>query len=166
MKSELAKSDQHAAGSLQVGWREWVVLPELQVPAIKAKIDTGARTSALHAFDIKRVGGQVEFSVQPIQRNRLLSVRCSAPLSDIRTITDSGGHSEERYVVTTLLQIGSLEKTIELTLTERHDMLFRMLIGRTALMPQCLVDPAGSYLCGKLSPRLLYTQLGKKGANK
>jgi len=150
-----------AAGSLRVGWREWVVLPELHVPAIKAKIDTGARTSALHAYDIERNGNQVEFSVQPVQRNSL-NLRCSAPLTDIRTITDSGGHSEERYVVTTLLQIGSLKKPIELTLTERHDMLFRMLIGRTALMPQCLVDPAGSYLCGKLSPRLLYTQLSKK----
>ena len=166
MKTDSEQFDQRTAGSLQVGWREWVVLPELQVPAIKAKIDTGARTSALHAFGIERIGDQVEFSVQPIQRNNLLSVRCSAPLSDIRTITDSGGHSEERYVVTTRLQIGSLMKTIELTLTERHDMLFRMLIGRTALMPQCLVDPSGSYLCGKLSPRLLYTQLGKKGASK
>ena len=158
-------SDDVPAGSLHVGWREWVVLPDLQVPAIKAKIDTGARTSALHAYGIERVGEHVEFSVQPIQRNRLLSVRCSAPLADIRTVTNSGGHSEERYVVTTLLQMGPVKKTIELTLTERHDMLFRMLIGRTALMPECLVDPSGSYLCGKLSPRLLYTQLSKKKAN-
>ena len=166
MKSDLDQPEHGAAGSLDVGWREWVVLPDLQVPAIKAKIDTGARTSALHAFGIERVGDQVEFSVQPIQRNTLLSVKCSVPLSDIRAVTDSGGHIEERYVITTLLQIGSLRKTIELTLTERHDMLFRMLVGRTALMPQCIVDPSGSYLCGKLSPRLVYTQLGKKGANK
>jgi len=159
----MSDSDQAlAAGSLRVGWREWVALPQLQVPAIKAKIDTGARTSALHAYDIERIGDDVEFSVQPVQRNNVLSIRCTAPLTDIRTVTDSGGHSEERYVVTTLLHIGSLQKPIELTLTERHDMLFRMLIGRTALMPQCLVDPAGSYLCGKLRPRLLYSQLSKK----
>ena len=165
----MADSDQFddiPPASHKVGWREWVVLPDLQVHAIKAKIDTGARTSALHAFDIERIGENVEFSVQPIQRNNSMSVRCKAPLTDIRTITDSGGHSEERYVVTTLLQIGALKKTIEVTLTERHDMLFRMLIGRTALMPQCVVDPAGSYLCGKLSPRLLYSQLSKKGASK
>jgi hypothetical protein len=147
---------------IKLGWREWVVLPNLNVPAIKAKIDTGARTSALHAFNIERDGAQVSFSVQPLQRNTDVVMPCVAPLVDIRVVTDSGGHSEERYVISTDLQIGSLVKRIEITLTERHDMLFRMLIGRTALLPECLVDPASSYLCGKLSPRLLYPQMGIK----
>ncbi len=147
---------------LTMGWREWVVLPQLHIPAIKAKVDTGARTSALHAFDIERIDNQISFSVQPVQRNSELSVRCTAPLSDIRSITDSGGHTEERYVISSLLEVGALKKTIEITLTERHNMLFRMLIGRTALMPECVVNPAGSYLNGKLSPRLLYSQLNAK----
>lgn len=164
--SDSDQSDKLPAGSQHVGWREWVGLPDLQVPAIKVKIDTGARTSALHAYDIERVGAHVEFSVQPLQRNSGLSVRCRAPLVDIRTVTDSGGHKEERYVVTSLLHIGALNKNIEITLTQRHDMLFRMLIGRTALMPHCLVDPAASYLCGKLSPRLLYSQLSSNKARK
>ncbi len=151
-----------ASDMIKLGWREWVVLPDLQVPAIKAKIDTGARTSALHAYNIERDGSTVSFSVQPLQRNTDIVVRCSAPLVDIRIVTDSGGHSEERYVISTNLQAGPLLKQIEVTLTERHDMLFRMLVGRTALLPECLVDPAGSYLCGKLSPRLLYPQLAVK----
>lgn len=160
--SESKKARESASDMIMLGWREWVVLPELQVPAIKAKIDTGARTSALHAFDIERDGTKVSFSVQPLQRNTSVVVQCSAPLVDIRMVTDSGGHSEERYVIATKLQVGSLLKKVEVTLTERHDMLFRMLVGRTALLPECLVDPSGSYLCGKLSPRLLYPEMAVK----
>jgi len=145
---------------LIVGWREWAALPEMGVPAIKVKIDTGARTSALHAFDIERTteNGQeiVEFSVQPIQRNTNLTIRSKAPLVDIRQVSDSGGHTENRLVVSSPITIGSVTKHIDITLTERHNMLFRMLVGRTTLAEDFLVNPAASFLCGRKSTRLIY----------
>ncbi len=146
---------------LLVGWREWVALPDLGIPAIKVKIDTGARTSALHAFDMRRMrrdgGDWITFSVEPLQRNHTVICHCEAPLVDIRNVTDSGGHVESRYVVSCQLVVGCATRVIELTLTERHNMLFRMLVGRTALAQGIVVDPAGSYLTGRLSPRLLYS---------
>lgn len=148
-------------GPNMVGWREWAVLPELGIHAIKVKIDTGARTSALHALDIERVreNGQdtVRFSVQPLQRNSAVVIRTQAPLVDIRAVSDSGGHSENRYVIRAGIVIGSMEKDIDITLTERSSMLFRMLVGRTALADSVVVDPAASYLCGRMSTRLLYS---------
>ncbi len=145
---------------LIVGWREWAALPELGVPAIKVKIDTGARTSALHAFDINRIteNGQelVEFSVQPVQRNTNLVIRAKAPLVDIRQVSDSGGHTENRLVVSTPITIGNVSKQIDITLTERHNMLFRMLVGRTTLAEDFLVNPAASFLSGRKSTRLIY----------
>lgn len=145
-----------------VGWREWGVLPQLGIPAIKAKIDTGARTSALHAVDIERerANGQdlVNFTVQPLQRNDSVKIRVQAPLVDIRSVSDSGGHTENRYVIKTQIVMGAMDKEIDITLTERHSMLFRMLIGRTALADSVIVDPAASYLCGRKSTRLLYAQ--------
>ena len=146
---------------LTVGWREWVALPELGLPAVKVKVDTGARTSAIHAFDIERerdANGTelVAFSVHPLQRDAKIVRRCRAPLVDTRRVTDSGGHAEERLFVSTALSIGGRVRTIELTLTERHDMLFRMLLGRTALVPDVRVDPARSFLCGRVSARALY----------
>lgn len=146
---------------LTVGWREWVALPELSLPAIKVKVDTGARTSAIHAFDLVRETDEdgrehVAFSVHPLQRDNAIERRCRAPLVDVRRVTDSGGHAEERLFVSTVLQIGPVRRTIELTLTERHDMLFRMLLGRTALVPDVRVDPARSFLCGRVSARPLY----------
>ena len=144
-----------------VGWREWAVLPDLGVHAIKVKIDTGARTSALHAVDIERAreNGQdmVRFSIQPLQRNKSVVIRAQAPLVDIRTISDSGGHTESRFVISSTIVIGAMEKEIDITLTERNSMLFRMLVGRTALADAVLVDPAASYLCGRKSTRLLYS---------
>lgn len=146
---------------LSVGWREWVSLPELDLPAIKAKIDTGARTSAIHAFDIEPFlrGDEkwVRFSVLPIQNNDQVHRRCEAKIMDNRQITDSGGHQQKRIVVETNLVIGELSKTIELTLTERSSMMFRMLIGRTALQPEIIIDPAESFLCGRLRARRLYS---------
>lgn len=143
-----------------VGWREWVALPELGIPAVKVKIDTGARTSALHAVDIKRINkngrDMVRFTVQPIQRNSSVLVRAEAPLIDIRSVSDSGGHSEKRFVISSRLTMGSMDTEIDITLTERNTMLFRMLVGRTALADNVMVDPAASYLCGRKSPRLLY----------
>lgn len=144
-----------------VGWREWAVLPELDIHAIKVKIDTGARTSALHAVNIERerANGKdlVNFSIQPLQRNNTVIIRAQAPLVDIRAVSDSGGHTENRYVISSRIVIGAMDKDIDITLTERHSMLFRMLIGRTALAGEVLVDPAASYLCGRMSTRLLYS---------
>lgn len=157
-----ASSDEPSE-SLIIGWREWVALPQLGLPAVKAKVDTGARTSAIHARDIQRVkrdGGQdwVEFMVQPIQRDTSIERRCAAPLLDIRRVTDSGGHAADRYFIATELQLGTVSRTIEITLSQRDDMLFRMLLGRTAMVPGIQVDPSRSFTLGRISARQLYAQ--------
>ena len=133
-----------------LGWREWVSLPALGIDKIKAKVDTGARTSALHAFDVRldETSGTklVKFSIHPKQRNLDLVVECQAPLLDEREVRDSGGHSEIRYVIETKIAIGTMVHTTEFTLTNRDTMGFRMLIGRTAIKGHYLVDPGKSYL--------------------
>ncbi len=150
-----------SASPITLGWREWVSLPELQLPAFKVKVDTGARTSAIHAHDIERFTENgikmVSFTTLPVQRNQSISRRCSAALVDIRDVTDSGGHTETRHVIATQLELAGVSKTIEITLTERRDMLFRMLLGRTTLMTEFVVNPALSYTCGRRSTRLLYS---------
>ncbi|MBK5930028.1 ATP-dependent zinc protease [Halochromatium salexigens] len=139
-----------------LGWREWVGLPDLGLPLIKAKVDTGARTSALHAFQVERfanhgAGGAewVRFAVHPLQGRDDLVVRCCAPLLDQRAVTDSGGHREERFVIAARFGIGGACWPIELTLTDRDSMRFRMLIGRTTLSGRALVDVRRSFLMGK-----------------
>ncbi|MDG5468696.1 ATP-dependent zinc protease [Deltaproteobacteria bacterium IMCC39524] len=135
-----------------IGWREWLALPELQVPAIKAKIDTGARTSALHAFFVEpftREGRQmVRFGVHPLQKRLDVEIFCEAPIKDFREVSDSGGHREMRYVIETTILIGDLPRQIEMTLTNRDNMKFRMLLGRTA-MEGLQVIPDQSYLTGR-----------------
>jgi hypothetical protein len=139
---------------IYIGWREWVALPELNLPAIKAKVDTGARTSALHAFEVKRTKRNscdfVRFSLHPIQRNREVILNCEAPLVDQRAICNSGGQWEKRYVIQSHLVIGDNHMPIEITLTDRDNMRFRMLIGRQALQKynDLMVNPSESYLTG------------------
>ena len=136
-----------------LGWREWVSLPEFGVARIKAKVDTGARTSALHASRVRpfvEAGVQrVEFCLHPDQHSTDTELLCTAAAVDQRTVTDSGGRGEERWVVSTLLSIGSASWPIEITLTSRNDMRFRMLLGREAYRGCFLVDAGKSYYGGK-----------------
>lgn len=145
---------------LTLGWREWLSLPDLGLPAIKAKIDTGAKTSALHAFYTERYRkngrDMVKFLIHPLQRNLEFQLECHAPLADYRAVSDSGGHSEMRCVITSNVKLGDAIWPIELTLTNRDTMRFRMLLGRRAMENRALVNPQASYLCGKLSPGNLY----------
>ena len=138
---------------LTLGWREWVGLPELGLPEIKAKVDTGARTSTLHAFELHTFseGGKpkVRFKMHPQQKNSQVVVCCVADVIDKRFVTDSGGHREERLIISTPLTIGPWSWPIEMTLTARDNMMFRMLLGRTAIKGIAMVDPSRSYIIGK-----------------
>jgi len=138
-----------------IGWEEWCALPDLDIPAIKAKVDTGAKTSALYAFAIEPFlkDGQeyVSFQIHPIQRNKKIVIKCSAPLIDYRYITSSTGQKEKRYVIQTFIELNSKKCSIELTLAKRDTMTFRMLLGREALRTcELIVDPSKSCLLGKL----------------
>ncbi len=136
-----------------LGWREWLSLPELGIKHIKAKIDTGARTSALHAFYLEpfeREGEPwVRFKIHPYQKDDRLVVESEARVIDQRSVRDSGGHAENRYVIETTILIGEQSVTAEVTLTRRESMLFRMLLGRTALKGRFSVDPDRSFALGR-----------------
>ncbi|HKK23483.1 MAG TPA: ATP-dependent zinc protease [Pseudohaliea sp.] len=136
-----------------VGWREWLRFPTLGIDAIKAKVDTGARTSCLHAFELEPFerDGQpwVAFALHPLQRDEITVVRCEAPVVDQRQVRDSGGHAEQRYVIAVPVELGTHRFEAEVTLTSRDTMLFRCLLGRTALRGRFLVDPGRSYLVGR-----------------
>lgn len=133
-----------------LGWREWLSLPDLGVARIKAKIDTGARTSALHVDDLERFekNGQrwVRFKVFPNQRNEKSPIIAEARLVEERKVRSSSGHTELRPVIETTLGAGEQLWRIEITLTSRSLMSFRMLLGRQALRKHVLVNPGASHL--------------------
>lgn len=148
----------HRKNATVLGRREWVALPDLGLPAVKAKVDTGARTSALHAGMIESFktasGPWVRFVVHPIIERPEVEVACQAPLLCAREITSSSGERENRFIIVTRLRIGDEAWPIELGLTNRESMAHRMLLGRQAIRPGMLIDPANSFLQQKLSPRL------------
>lgn len=132
-----------------IGWREWVALPRLGVGAIKAKVDTGARSSSLHAWDIEVVPGsspaRLRFVLHPLEHDETLTVRAEALLVDARDVRSSNGDVERRPVVRTTLALGDSRFRIDLTLTRRDEMGFRMLLGRSAIRRRFIVDPGRSF---------------------
>ena len=132
-----------------IGWREWVRLPDLGGVLVKAKVDTGARTSSLHAYDLTEIDRDgetwIDFRFHPIQRDTDTVASGSARLIDRRLVTASNGLSELRPVVETEIQIDDRRLPIELTLTRRDEMGFRMLLGRRAVRDHFLIDPKRSF---------------------
>jgi ribosomal protein S6--L-glutamate ligase len=143
------------SGDLVIGWEEWIALPDLSLPAIKAKVDTGARTSALHAAVIEPFGPadrpQVRFLIQPDPDRPELEITCSAPVIDRRSVTSSNGDSEQRYVISTRIRVADRFWPIEVTLTDRSQMAYRMLLGRSAIDADMVVDPNRSFVQPALS---------------
>lgn len=152
-------------GKIIVGSEEWCCLPELGIPAIKARVDSGAKTSSLHAFNIrafKRNGvSWVSYELHPIQHNRQVIVRCESPVEDRRMVKSSSGVAEKRYVIKTRLELSGQSWETEVTLANRDSMGYRMLLGRAAMLGRILVDPSAKQLCGtmsKLQSEKLYGQ--------
>ncbi|GAB2654365.1 ATP-dependent zinc protease [Vibrio panuliri] len=135
---------------LLVGWCETLSLPGLGIDKINAKVDTGARTSCLHAFKVESFSKEetqwVRFWLHPIQHNTEVEVVCEAKVVDARVVRDSGGHEEKRYVIETEMSLGGHTWPIEITLNNRENMAFRMLLGRTAMHGRIQVDPVESFL--------------------
>lgn len=147
---------------MTIGWREWVSFPLLGIPGVKAKIDTGARTSAIHAFNIKRSLKDgvpyVNFDIHPLQNNDQVVKSCCLPILNERVVTSSNGQKEERITVRTTISLGGVRWPIDLTLTNRDVMSFRMLLGRQAMRFHAVI-PRRSFLQGRYSPtkaRALY----------
>ncbi len=142
-----------------VGSEEWSSLPELGIPTIKSRVDSGAKTSALHALNIapfiKNESNWVKFDINPIQNNTKTLIHCEAKLIDKRIVKSSSGFREQRYVIQTILEIGNSKWPIEMTLTNRDSMGFRMLLGREAMSGRVLVDPEEKYLLGQPSSETL-----------
>ena len=147
------------ASKIIVGSAEWLSFSSLGIPAIKARVDSGAKTSSMHAFNIqpfKRHGtAWVSFEVHPLQDNRSVAVRCECPVIDRRLVKSSSGNSERRYVIKAPVKIGSHKWEIEVTLANRDSMGFRMLLGREAMHGRMLVDPSTSFCCGQFSEKEL-----------
>lgn len=135
-----------------IGWREWLAIPDLDVPAIKAKIDTGAATSSLHAFDLERYRRSgvdyVYFNIHPLQRSHDSVRSVEAEVLDERRVRSSNGQVEERPVIRMKVKLLTRIWKIDVTLSNRDEMGFRMLLGRRALRGRFLVDPGRSFLAG------------------
>ncbi|MEM7699523.1 MAG: RimK/LysX family protein [Verrucomicrobiota bacterium] len=149
----MTENNSHPETKARVGWREWITFPEWSINAVKAKVDTGARTSAIHCATYEQIEGPdgdnwVQFEVEPDQRSTRRIV-CQAPIIAQRSVRDSGGHEELRFFVLAKGVLGEHQWEFELSLTQRPNMKFRMLLGRTALEDRFLVDPAKSYVAGK-----------------
>ena len=153
----MAKRKAHRTELPHVGWREWIALPELGISAVKAKVDTGARSSALHAFGVREFSRDgiswVRFKVHPLQRNTKVTVAAEAELLEYRLVRSSTGHLQRRPVICTQMDLHGNSYTIELTLTNRDAMGFRMLIGRQAVRGRFLVDPGHSYKMGRIKKK-------------
>jgi hypothetical protein len=155
-----------AAGPVvTVGWREWAALPAIGVPLVKVKVDTGARSSALHAFDMERFEREglpwVRFTVHPFQGDVATTIRAECQLLGQRVVKSSGGQAETRPVVAADVELAGQRWEIELTLTNRDAMGFRMLLGRQAVRGRFVVDPSRSFVQGRRRPRgpLLFPEL-------
>ncbi|WP_043114876.1 RimK/LysX family protein [Solimonas soli] len=137
-----------------LGWREWLALPDLGIARIKAKVDSGARSSALHVATLETLAGErVRFSLRPLQNSERVQW-CEAAMVDRRWVTDSGGHRELRPFIRTGIELGGQRWDAELSLSARRDgMRFRMLLGRTALAGRFAIDPAASFVQGRRSAR-------------
>ena len=149
-----------------VGSEEWCSFPALGVPAIKARVDSGAKTSSMHAFNIhkfRRDGESwVSFEVHPLQNDRRTVIRCERPVIDKRVVKSSSGVSETRYVISAAIKAGGDVWDIELTLANRDSMGYRMLLGREAMHGRIIVDPSLSFCLGEMSVETLNEFYGKK----
>jgi hypothetical protein len=134
-----------------IGWREWASLPEIGIDRIKVKVDTGARNSALHAYNTSLISKNgenwIHFDIHPDQNDETTIRSCMVRLIDRRWVTNSGGARERRFVIETPIRIGDNEWPIIITLTNRDEMGFRMLVGRSAIKGKYMVDPARSFCC-------------------
>ena len=152
-KKLLRLSRKKKIAKIEIGWREWVDLPALCDRRILAKIDTGAKSSAIHAHRIRElmVDGRphVEFYIQPVQQQRRPEFHCLAPIQDRRKFKSSNGAEQERIVIVTRLRLGDRDREIELSLANRDDMGFRLLIGRDALRKNVIIHPARSFMLGR-----------------
>jgi ribosomal protein S6--L-glutamate ligase len=154
-----------------IGSEEWCAFPQLGIPAIKARIDSGAKTSALHAINIKTFQKNNEdwlrFDINPIQNNSKSIIHCEAQLVDQRIVKSSSGTREKRYVIRTEIKLGEHNYSIEVTLTNRDSMGYRMLLGREAMVGRLIVDPERRFVLGQPSSESLkeyyYKETNKKG---
>lgn len=136
-----------------IGWREWVALPDLGIKTIKVKVDTGARSSSLHAFDVKEFERKgktwVRFKVHPVQRKNLSIIETEAEVIEYRSVRSSSGKASRRPVIVTRIVLLGVTWEVELTLANRDEMGFRMLLGREAFRRRFLIDAGNSYFGGK-----------------
>ena len=139
---------------IELGWREWISLPTLGIQNLLAKVDTGAKTCALHAFYVDPFDNEgeewIRFGLHPLRKSKKKVIHCSARINDFRSVRDSGGNEEKRYTIETPVILGENTFFCEMTLTNRDSMRYRFLLGRNALRIKYLVNPARSCVLGKV----------------